>query len=151
MSFIRKQIEDILSGGFPVLWGKICAFPRWSVNMLKNSRLFYYACKLGVAIKPNSARFHAHLAKLLISMGRFDEAFNAWELAFKLKPDWTEAHNRIQKNFFLCGQNWAAQKIMQNVLDVRNDFARAHQLDKLGIRFLSEFPTAIGHIALLDS
>jgi putative glycosyltransferase (TIGR04372 family) len=40
---------------------------------------------------------------------------------------------------------------MQAVLDAHNEFARTHELDKLGLRFLVEWTTAIGHIALLDS
>jgi len=104
-----------------------------------------------VFLKPDWAEAHVRLAEILISLGRFEEAFASWEQAFLLRPDWPEVHTRIQHAFYFCGQIWAARSILQRVLDAQNDFARAHQLDKLGIRFLREFPTAIGHIALLDS
>ncbi|MDO8568367.1 MAG: TIGR04372 family glycosyltransferase [Dehalococcoidales bacterium] len=106
--------------------------------------------KAVISIKPDFAEAHAQLAETLLRLGRFDEAFAAWERAFQFKPDWPEFHKRIEVAFHLCGQTWAARSIMQKVIDTRNDFARAHQLDKLGIRFSSEFSIAIGHIALLD-
>ena len=104
-----------------------------------------------IAIKPGLAEAHVQLAETLIELGRFDEAFASWQQAFLFKPDWPEVHNRISTAFYLCGEFPAAQSIAQSVIDARNDFARAHQLDRLGIRFLREFPTAIGHIALLDN
>jgi putative glycosyltransferase (TIGR04372 family) len=104
-----------------------------------------------VSLRSDFAEAHAQMAKTLIKLGRFDEAFAAWEQVFQLKPDWPEVYDRIQNAFYFCGQTWAARSIMQRVLDARNDFARKSQLDKLGIRFLRDFPTAIGHIALLDS
>lgn len=104
-----------------------------------------------VTLKPDFAEARVELAESLIGLGRFDEALAFSEQAFSFQPEWPEVHSRIQNAFYFSGQRWAARAILQQVLDVQNDFARAHQLDNLGIRFLKEFPTAIGHIALLDS
>jgi putative glycosyltransferase (TIGR04372 family) len=104
-----------------------------------------------VALQPGFPEAYALLAETLIMLGRFTEAYAAWEHAFRLKPDWPDIHSRIQNSFFFCGQTWAARSIMQQTIDEKNNFARQHQLDGLGLRFLTEFPTAIGHIAVLDS
>jgi len=151
MSFIRQQIEEIRAGGLPVLWKKIRVFPQWLLASKLVPLLPPCVFKLAIILKPGWAGARVQLAETLIGLGRFDEAFTAWEQAFLLRPDWPEVHSRIQNAFYFYGQTWASRSIMQRVLDARNDFARAHQLDKLGIRFLSAFPTAIGHIAVLDS
>ena len=104
-----------------------------------------------VSLRPDLSLAHVLLSELLIANNRFDEAYAAWEKVFHLEPDWTEVHSRIQNAFYYCGQTWAARNIMQKGLDDRNNFARNHQLDRLGIRILTEFPSAIGHIAVLDS
>lgn len=184
MSFILWQLEQIWTGGFPVLWVKIRRFPRRLLATRYGRCLVHYGRRLAVAIAPGWADGHIRLARLLtqsgrteqgiahwhkavsvkpdgaearvrlaealIGLGRFDEAFASWEQAFSFQPDWPEVHNRIQNAFYFCAQTWAARSIMQRVLDAYNDFGRAHQLYKLGVRFVSEFPTAIGHIALLD-
>lgn len=151
MSFIRQQTKQIRAGGLPVLWRKIRLFPRWVCANKFVPSLPPFGCKLAITLKPNWAEARVQLVAALIGLGRFDEAFAAWEQAFQFKPDWPEVHSRIQNIFYFCGQTWASRSIMQRVVDAKNEFARAHQLDKLGIRFLSEFPTAIGHIAILDS
>ena len=133
---------------------KIRAFPSWFLwwfgTSKYGSRVAYYVYKLVVAIKPGWAEAHALMAEALIGLGRFDEAFAAWEQAFLLKPAWSHSCNRIYCGFLECGQTWAMRKIMRRHLDAQNDFAREHQLDKLGIRFLNESTNAIGHMALLD-
>ncbi len=155
MNYIRNQFKEIRSGGTPVLWRKMRALPIWLLwgfgTSKYGSRVTYYICIVAIFLRPSWAEAHTLLAEVLISSGRFDDAFAAWERAFLLKPDWPVVCRRIQASFFWCGQTRAAQSIMQRYIDAQNDFARVHQLDKLGIRFLREFPAQIGHIALLDS
>ena len=141
-------------------WEEVVALkPDWAEAHVSLGRLFTQlgraeeaieCWRKAIAIKPDLAEAHIKLGETLIGLGRFDEAFASWQQAFLFKPDWLEVHNRIQNAFYLCGQLWAARSILQGVVDAQNDFARAHQLDSLGIRFLRAFPTAIGHIALLD-
>jgi len=151
MNFIWRQIKEIRAGGLPVLGRKIRSSPRLLLTNKYGRSLAHYGFRLAIVLKLGWAEAPAQLAQTLIGLGRFDEAFACWEQAFLLKPDWPEVHSRIQNAFYFSGQTWASRSIMQRVLDARNDFARAHQLDKLGIRFASEFATAIGHIAVLDS
>ena len=154
MIFIRQQIKQIRSGGMPVLRRKIRLFPGWFLWWFATSkysrRVAYYGSRIAVSLRPHWAGAHVLLAGALISFGRFDEAFVAWERASLLKPDRPDVY-RISMDFFLCGQTRAAESVIQRYVDAQNDFAREHQLDKLGIRFLSEFTPFIGHIALLDS
>ena len=170
MIFIRRQIKQIRSGGTPELRREIRDFPSWFLWWFAASKygsvVAYYGSRMAVAIKPGWAGAHVLLAWALIGLGRFDEAFAAWEQALLpkpvwqfdawsralvLKPDWQNDHFRIMYAFLSRGQTCAARSITQKYLDAQNDFAWGHQLDKLGIRFLSEFTTNIGHIALLDS
>ena len=154
MSFILYQIKQIRHGG-PELRRKIRIFPSWCLWWFAtgkySSRMAYYVLRIAVAIKPNCAEAHALLAGTLISLGRFDEAFAAWEQSFLLKPTWSYSCNRVWTGFLVCGQNWAIGSIKQRYIDAQNDFASKHQLDKLGVRFLMEFSLFIGSIGLLDT
>ena len=151
MNFIRNKIELIRSGGLPVLWQQMRAFVRWFYLSKYGSRVAYCGFRMAVFLRPNWAEGHALLAETLISLGRFDEAFAAWERAFLLKPEWRDICARVQQTFYIYGQIRAAESVVQRYLDAQNDFAREHQLDKLGIRFQGDFLTIIGHIALLDA
>ncbi len=104
-----------------------------------------------IALEPDLAQVRVQLVELLITRGRFDEAFSAWQDAHALRPDWPEIDSAIQNAFFFHGQMEIARRIFQDTMDVRRAFAVEHQLDQLGLRVLREFPTAIGHIALLDN
>ena len=149
MSFIWQQIKQIRSGGVPALRRKTHGFPSWFLWWFGTSkyanRAAYCGSKIAVCLMPHLAVGHALLAVALISSGRLNEAFAAWERAFLLKPDWLDIHSRISTGFLLCGQKQASQSVLQRYIDAQNDFAREHQLDKLGIRFLMEFPPFIGH------
>jgi putative glycosyltransferase (TIGR04372 family) len=155
MIFIRQQIEQIRSGGMPVLRQQVRAFPRWFLWQFAtrkySSGVAYYLSRIAVFLFPNWAGAHVVLAGALISLGRFDEAFAAWQQALLFEPDWQNDYGRIMYAFHSRGQLETARSIMQRYLDTQNNFAREHQLDKLGIRFLcNEFTTHVGHIALLD-
>jgi putative glycosyltransferase (TIGR04372 family) len=113
--------------------------------------LAYFVSRIAVSLIPRWAESHVLLAGALINLRRFDEALGAWERALVLKPDWQNNYPSIMAAFLLCGQARAGRSVMQSYLDMQNNFAMEHQLDKLGTRFLIEFTTNIGHIALLDS
>ncbi len=130
---------------------KIYNFPRWLLVHRQCLKTAYYIYKLAIAIKPDFAEGLLLFAETLILLGRYEEAFEIWEKIFQLRPDWEEGRGRIQSTFYFNGQAWAEKAILQMVIDARNKFAKEHQLDVLSIRLLSEFPTAIGHTALLDS
>jgi putative glycosyltransferase (TIGR04372 family) len=151
MSFMQNKIELIRSGGLSVLWQQMRAFVRWFYLSKYGSRVAYCGFRMAVFLRPDWAEAHALLAETLISLGRFDEAFAAWERAFLLKPEWRAICARIQETFLVCGQTDKARSVMQRYLDAQNDFAREHQLDKLGVRFQGDFLNIIGHIALLDA
>jgi putative glycosyltransferase (TIGR04372 family) len=157
MIFIQRQIKQICSGGLPVLSRKIGAFSRgslhWFIASKYGSRVAYYGFKMGVSSRPNWAVGHALLAETLISLGRFDEAMDAWEqaLLLKLNPDWLYTNWYIMWALLVRGQTGKACSVIQMFIDTQNDFAREHQLDKLGVRFLcGESTTGIGSIAYLD-
>ncbi len=154
MTFIRRQIRQIRSGGMTVLRGKVRDFPGWLLRWLVTSKYIsnvaYYGFRVAVSLRPDWATGRILLAETLISSGRFDEAMVDWKQALLLKPDWMDTRN-IHWAFFVHGQTDKARDVMQGFMDAQNDFARVHQLDKLGIRFQRELLNAIGHIALLDS
>jgi putative glycosyltransferase (TIGR04372 family) len=151
MNFFRQQIIDILKGGIPVFWRKVRGFPGWFVANKVGPKRSYYLYKAAATLKPDSAKAHVLLIESMIALGHFDEAFTAWEKVFKRWPDWTEGRARVQSAFYYAGQAQTEKAILQKVLDTYNEFARVHQLEKLGLRLLSEFPTGIGHMALLDN
>lgn len=185
--FIRRQLEQIGAGGFPVLWRKIRLFPRWLWTS-RHVLLAVAACygyKLAVVLKPDWLAARVRLGKALSGLNRFDEAVACWQKVVSLKPDWAEAHERLgdvllsldrfeesigcwrraislQSNdrypklyrrsvdLLHQGQADAMMNILRMGMEAQKEFAQAHQLDKLGIRFLREWTYAIGHMALLD-
>jgi len=158
MSFIRQQIEEIRAGGLPVLWKKIRLFPRWFSSGLQwfgtsryGSRLAYYVYKLAVAFKPDWAKAHEGLGDALLSLDRFEEGIAHWRKAISLRPD-DRYHELYRRSVALLhrGQWDAEVSILRMGMEAQEEFAQAHQLDKLGIRFLRRWTYAIGHIALLD-
>jgi tetratricopeptide (TPR) repeat protein len=155
MKFILDHIEEIRSGGMPVLQRKIRIFPWWFLWWFGTNKyrikVAYPGCRVAVTLKPDWAEAQALLAFYLIKLERFDEAMAAWKQAFLLKPGLRVSYNQIQWAFYVCGQIQEAWGVAQGIIDAQNSFANKHQLNKLGIRFLKEFSTHIGHIALIDS
>lgn len=154
MNSIFNQIKLIRYDDMPTLRSKIRAFPSWFLwyfgTSKYGSRAAYYGSRAAVSLRPRWAGAHVLLVETLIALNRFDEAFSAWERAFLLNPKWRDIY-RVYYDFLFHGQPRAAQVVMQGFLDVQYNFVKEHELDKLGIRFPSQYTTAIGHIALLDS
>ena len=75
-----------------------------------------------------------------------------WRKAISLQPDdrYPELYRRSVA-LLHRGQWDAMVSILRMGVEAQNEFAQAHQLDQLGIRFLhKEWTYAIGHMALLD-
>lgn len=90
------------------------------------------------------------LAQALIGAQRFEEAFALWERYFSLHPEAAPIHRRLTAAFHFCGRVAFADRIYQARVDWHNDQARQQQLDQLGVRFLRDFSTNVGHIGFLD-
>ena len=103
-----------------------------------------------IAVIPGWLRAHFFFSEILIVLGRYDEAVAVLESAFLLEHGQIDSYRGIYYTLIFHGQIRAARNIIQRYVDTQNNFAREHQLDKLGIRFLRDFTTNIGHIALLD-
>jgi len=154
MSFISFHIKQIRSEGMPALLRKMCSVPRWFLRLFclskYSSTLAYYGCRAVIAVIPGWLRAHFFFSEILIVLGRYDEAVAVLESAFLLEHGQIDSYRGIYYTLIFHGQIRAARNIIQRYVDTQNNFAREHQLDKLGIRFLRDFTTNIGHIALLD-
>ena len=90
------------------------------------------------------------IAEALIGEHRFEEAMALWEHLFPLCPEAAFTHRRITAAMLFCGRVAFADRIFQARVDRNNARARERQLDRLGLRFLRDFSTHVGHIGLLD-
>jgi len=155
MSFVHQQIKQIHSGGLPVLWRKISAFPQWLGSKISDSKvgiLFaYFINTLAVAFKPDSAKAYERLGSTLFSLNRFEEGLTLWKKAISLQTDDRYPELFKQSVALLHRGQWDTMiSALRMGAEAQDEFARKHQLDKLGIRFLREWTYAIGHMALLD-
>lgn len=103
-----------------------------------------------VRVPHESAGALLKLAELLAGARRFPEAFALWRDVFGACPDWIEAHKRMAAAFLFCGELDLADAVFQARVDRANGEARRLGLDRLGLRFLRDFTTHIGHLGLLD-
>jgi putative glycosyltransferase (TIGR04372 family) len=99
----------------------------------------------------NRAEIHLKIVEILIGRSRFQEAFSIWEQLFHSHPQWLEAHKRITAAFVFCGEIPLANASNQRRMDWYNAEAERLQLNLMGIRFLREFTTNIGHMGFLDA
>ena len=125
MRFLRGNIKQVREGGLLVIKRKIHNLPYW----------------LGITRISKVER--------LIKEGHYDKAFNQWQKLFSKKP--FDDYTSIQRTF-IGGSNQSAkgQAILQAVLNAHNKYVKENHLDN-GNRYLIEWTTAMGHIALLDN
>ena len=137
----------------------IAVHPTWIEMHILLGRLFTRLGRLQDAVccwknvvktQPALEEAHVKLAEAFIQLGCFDEAFSCWKRAFSVKPNGLELSQKIATSFYLRGRMSESRSIIQYIIDAQNNFAKTHELDQLGLRFLREFPISIGHIALLD-
>lgn len=99
---------------------------------------------------PDPEEVRVQLAELLIGSGRFGEAFAFWGDVFPKRPDWPDAHKRLTAALLFSGALPLADAIFQARVDWAGGEARRLGLDRLGVRFLRDFTTHIGHQGFLD-
>lgn len=104
-----------------------------------------------VSLWPDWVEANERLGDALLSIDRFDEGIGWWRKAISLQVDdrYSDLYRR-SASLLHRGQADAMVDILRMGMEVQEDFAQAHQLDKLGIRFLCKWTYAIGHMALLD-
>lgn len=110
------------------------------------------ACwKKVVSLKPDCSKAYEGLGDALLGLDRFEEGIACWRKAISLQPDdrYLDLYRRSLK-LVHRGQWDAMVNILWMGMETQEEFEQAHQLNKLGIRFLREWTYAIGHMALLD-
>ncbi len=107
--------------------------------------------RLVVAISPDSPGAHERLGDALLYANRFEGGISHWRKALSLQFDdkYSEIYNR-SLSLLHRGQTDAMIDILRMGIEMQEEYARAHGLDKFGVRFLREWTYAIGHMALLD-
>lgn len=89
------------------------------------------------------------LAHALLAERRYDEAFNVWTQVLEKNPTELEIC-RLPSQWFQEGRIDLTQQLLQIMVDKHLSIAKAHQLDRLQIRFLRGFASHIGHMGHLD-
>jgi len=93
------------------------------------------------------------LIRDLINKNYFSTAYFIWEIYFIIfsKPKWNDWHSQISNFFYFHGKISEAKNIYLAMVIKFNRKGIKEQYDLLKVRFLREFPTAIGHIAEVDN
>ena len=105
-----------------------------------------------ISRKPNWAEAYERLGDVLLGLDHFEEGISCWRQAAALRPDdmYPEIYRRSVA-LLHRGQFDATIEMLKMGVETQEEYVRAHQLDRLGIRFLREWTFAIGHMALLDT
>ncbi|MBX7136869.1 MAG: TIGR04372 family glycosyltransferase [Oligoflexia bacterium] len=143
-----------LSPGWQESRDKVAALLLSASDALKGGEHLARSLELlreAVAAAPDSAAGRNKLITTLIENGCFEQAFTAWNEIFRARPEWMEVHSAVQNHFYYYGQISYSRRILQCVVDHQQKRAAELQFDRLGIRGLREYPSAIGHIGLLDN
>ncbi|NJL57443.1 TIGR04372 family glycosyltransferase [bacterium] len=83
--------------------------------------------------------------------GHKDRGIAYYRWAVALKPDWLEAWKHLSHQLYNAGRFVESRETFQVFLRRQHELAKVHQLDRLGIRLLTqEWTLYIGHMALLD-
>ncbi len=106
--------------------------------------------RLEAAVPRDEAQALIKVGEHLLSEGRFEEAFAIWKRLFALQPEDAGVHKRFTAAFLFCGRVREADYIYQARVDRSRAEARGKGLDALGVRFLRDFTTHVGHIGFLD-
>ncbi len=78
-----------------------------------------------IAIHPDTAAYHANLAEVYRSLGRWNEAIAACHMALQFEPDCVEAHNNLGLVLMVQKQFTQAESHFRDALRARPDFAPA--------------------------
>jgi putative glycosyltransferase (TIGR04372 family) len=161
-SFVKRQIEQIRSGGLSLVWEQFFDMPSWLWSRfylsLPGRRLARIVSRIKIVLyrtvikfKPGWPPAYEKLGSALLDLDRFEEGMANWGKAVSLQPEdhYPELYGESLK-LLHRGQWDMAISVLRLGAKAQEIFVKEHQLDKLGIRFLREWTYAIGHMALLD-
>lgn len=116
-----------------------------------NSELFYELLTFKLHLNNSTSVYDAliKITEYLIGMSRFEEALFSARVAFTLSPNDTTTIKRLTAAFLFSGQLRAADLMYQMRVDHERLKSPSSQ-SKRTYRYLRDFTTHIGHIALLD-
>jgi len=129
----------------------------WHIGMVLHEQdklqeaVTYYRKALVIPNQPAEHLYYLFLGNVLSEIGQYDEAFVCWQKVIELKPEWIEIYTSIAIRYWFLGKLDEWFSVLHKGLEVKQSLAKAHQLDNMGIQFLTEeWAEAIGHISLLD-
>ncbi|MEZ2225964.1 TIGR04372 family glycosyltransferase [Microcoleus sp.] len=129
----------------------------WHIGMVLHEQdklqeaVTYYRKALAIPNQPSEHYYYLFLGNVLSEIEQYDEAFVCWQKVIELKPEWIEIYASIAIRYWFLGKLDEWFSVLDRGLEVKQSLAKAHQLDKMGIQFLTEeWAEAIGHISLLD-
>jgi predicted TPR repeat methyltransferase len=92
-----------------------------------------------LTVKPNSPRFHLHLANALKNSGQFDNAHTHYKAALYWDPHYAEAHNNCGALLFKQKKHTEALQHYTRALHLKPDYLEAHF--NLGLLFATQKQT----------
>ena len=89
-----------------------------------------------LSIRPDSARFHLHLANVFKSNHQLDLAFTHYQTALHLQANYAEAHNNLAGLFYKQNKLKEARLHYSQAIHLKPDYLEAHF--NLGLVFLAQ-------------
>jgi predicted TPR repeat methyltransferase len=89
-----------------------------------------------LTIKPNSARFHHHLANAFKNSGKIESALAHYQTALHWEPQYAEVHNNLAGLFYKQNKLNEARLHYAQAIDLKPDYLDAHF--NLGLLFLAQ-------------
>jgi putative glycosyltransferase (TIGR04372 family) len=145
--FKLGRSEEALGAWFRV---KGVASPSGDLRSLEAQDLSLQRWQAEATVPLEASSALVNLGEHLLGEMRFEEAFAVWERLFTLRPEDAGVHKRFTAAFLFCGRVAEADQIYQSRVDLSRAEAKAKGLDALGVRFLRDFTTHVGHIGFLD-
>lgn len=98
-----------------------------------------------VAIEPDSATGHSHLADSLSKLTRLSEAESSYRRAIELDPGLTEAYGGLARILHLSNRDQDALSLAHRCLTHSSDKAHAHRIVGTALVWLNRHDEAINH------
>jgi tetratricopeptide (TPR) repeat protein len=137
---LERVLAPTLESGLadrPV-WRRVA---RWGWGLLLG---FSVAFNVFVSVK-NYAYADCALAGVLASEGRVPEAIQLYEKALRIKPDMTEAHDKLGVNLVQVGRVEEGIGHFEQALRIKPDYAEAHYCLGVSLVKLSKLQEAVSH------
>jgi tetratricopeptide (TPR) repeat protein len=96
-----------------------------------------------VALRPETAAYHANLAEAYRALGRHEQAIDCCQAALRLQPDYPEAANNLGLALHALGRFAEAEAQFRAALEMRPDFALARNNLGTSLRELGQFGEAL--------